>query len=683
MTRTDGRRFRAVGALVLALLVVASAFAPSAAAIPKGPDEVVIEQSAMDSTAQPGGTVTLEATVNASGLNAPSLDVTLPAGWSIQSQSADGPATFKSSTQEWVWLSGGEYTVTYTVAVPSDTAEDEYTIDAETSAIEPDSETFVSDSTATTITVQAQPTNQPPNADAGDDQTVDEGSTVTLDASGSDDPDGDGLSYSWSVTDDANTGVTLSDASSETPTFTAPDVDGDQTLSFQVQVSDGETTDTDTVEVTVQDTDDGDQPPAAGVTVSQSAQAASVAPGETTTFDASISTTGANAPALDVTLPSGWSIQSQSADGPATFKPATNEWVWLSGGDYTVTYTVSVPSGATGGQYDVTADASAVDQATDEFVSDSTTTSVTVQAQPTNQPPSADFTVSPTEPEVGQTVTFDASASTDDGSIASYNWDFADGETASGESVTHTYDDADAYPVTLTVVDDDGAMDMNVQTVSVSEPTEPDPGQSTAVSLSPSDDLVAVNGTTTYDVVVENADGGVGAYSLALSVDDGAIATIADVSADEDAMSDVQVSADGSSATADVALLDTEQTGSVTVATVTVAGEADGEADIGLEMSSLGTESGDAYNVTAENGATLTVSELVVGGSEQPAQDPDDDGVYEDVNGDGSVDVLDVQLLFAERNSDVIQNSPGAFDFNGDGEFDILDVQSLYYGEVA
>ncbi|MFD1686728.1 PKD domain-containing protein [Halobellus litoreus] len=675
-------RSRRFAAVVFALVVGLSVLSP-AAAIPQPADAVGIEQTAGQSVVSPDQTVTIETTINASGYNAPALAVELPDGWSIQSQSAQGPATFKPSTNEWVWLTSGEYTVTYSVAVPSDEADGDYSITADGSAIDPSDDSFVDNGASTTITVQAQPTNQPPNADAGDDQTVDEGSTVTLDASGSDDPDGDSLSYSWSVTDDANTGVTLSDDSSETPSFTAPDVDGDQTLSFQVQVSDGETTDTDTVEVTVQDTDDGDQPPAAGVTVSQSAQAASVAPGETVTFDASISTTAANAPALDVTLPSGWSIQSQSADGPATFKPATNEWVWLSGGDYTVTYTVSVPSGATGGQYDVTADASAVDQATDEFVSDSTTTSVTVQAQPTNQPPSADFTVSPTEPEVGQTVTFDASASTDDGSITSYNWDFADGETASGESVTHTYDDADAYPVTLTVVDDDGAMDMNVQTVSVSEPTEPEPDQSTAVSLSPSDDLVAVNGTTTYDVVVENADGGVGAYSLALSVDDGEIATITDVSADEDAMSDVQVSADGSSASADVALLDTEQTGSVTVATVTVAGEADGEAEIGLEMSSLGTESGDAYDVTAENGATLTVSELVVGGAEQPAQDPDDDGVYEDVNGDGSVDVLDVQLLFAERNSDVVQNSPVAFDFNGDGEFDILDVQSLYYGEVA
>ncbi|MFC5368856.1 malectin domain-containing carbohydrate-binding protein [Salinirubrum litoreum] len=90
-------------------------------------------------------------------------------------------------------------------------------------------------------------------ADAGDDQTVDEGATVTLDASGS---SGDSLTYSWTQTGGPD--VTLSDASAAQPTFTAPDVDSETTLTFEVSVSDGSATDTDTVSVTVQDTTPAD-----------------------------------------------------------------------------------------------------------------------------------------------------------------------------------------------------------------------------------------------------------------------------------------------------------------------------------------------------------------------------------------------------------------------------------------
>jgi PKD repeat protein len=77
--------------------------------------------------------------------------------------------------------------------------------------------------------------------------------------------------------------------------------------------------------------------------------------------------------------------------------------------------------------------------------------------------PVASFTYEPSEPSVGQMVTFNASASYDaDGTIVSYAWDFGDGsrETLIGanltEIITHTYMEEGTYNVTLTVTDDDG-----------------------------------------------------------------------------------------------------------------------------------------------------------------------------------------------------------------------------------
>jgi len=61
---------------------------------------------------------------------------------------------------------------------------------------------------------------------------------------------------------------------------------------------------------------------------------------------------------------------------------------------------------------------------------------------------------------VDEEVTFDASASSDpDGSIVSYEWDFGDGSTDSGETVTHKYSEQRDYTVILTVTDNDGAKD--------------------------------------------------------------------------------------------------------------------------------------------------------------------------------------------------------------------------------
>ena len=59
-----------------------------------------------------------------------------------------------------------------------------------------------------------------PTASAGGAQSVTEGDVVTLDASGSTDPEGEPLVYTWTQT--GGPAVVLSDGSGVQPTFTAP-----------------------------------------------------------------------------------------------------------------------------------------------------------------------------------------------------------------------------------------------------------------------------------------------------------------------------------------------------------------------------------------------------------------------------------------------------------------------------
>src|SRR5262245_28872839 len=79
--------------------------------------------------------------------------------------------------------------------------------------------------------------NHPPVANAGADQTVIRGSTVTLNGSGSSDPDGHPLKFAWTLsTRPAGSTATLVNPSAVSPTFVA-DLAGEYRA--QLVVNDG------------------------------------------------------------------------------------------------------------------------------------------------------------------------------------------------------------------------------------------------------------------------------------------------------------------------------------------------------------------------------------------------------------------------------------------------------------
>ena len=103
-------------------------------------------------------------------------------------------------------------------------------------------------------------------------------------------------------------------------------------------------------------------------------------------------------------------------------------------------------------------------------VAQTATSSQTVTVNSPSPPPSqltASFTYSLTSPVVGQTITFQGSAS---GGTAPYtfSWDFGDSATASGSTASHAYNTAGEYSVVMTVGDSAGHVTTVVHTITVS-----------------------------------------------------------------------------------------------------------------------------------------------------------------------------------------------------------------------
>lgn len=83
-----------------------------------------------------------------------------------------------------------------------------------------------------------------------------------------------------------------------------------------------------------------------------------------------------------------------------------------------------------------------------------------------NALPTASFMTTPPIGAETDIITFDASASSDDGWIVSYDWDFGDRTGGTGKILQHTYP-VGTYIVTLTVTDNEGGTDSAQYTLEI------------------------------------------------------------------------------------------------------------------------------------------------------------------------------------------------------------------------
>jgi len=90
------------------------------------------------------------------------------------------------------------------------------------------------------------------------------------------------------------------------------------------------------------------------------------------------------------------------------------------------------------------------------------------------QPPISAVKVSAHVVKTGEAVQFDGTgSSSSDGTAVSYTWDFGDGQTGTGATVSHTYVDAKRYTPTLTVANKGGLQSKSEVSIKVTGANEP------------------------------------------------------------------------------------------------------------------------------------------------------------------------------------------------------------------
>jgi len=152
--------------------------------------------------------------------------------------------------------------------------------------------------------------------------------------------------------------------------------------------------------------------------------------------------------------------ESVTFDASTSYDPdgTIESWNWNFGDGTTDTGQIVQHSFASHGIYTVT-----LTVKDDEQLSNSTQKTITVIEYPI-----ASFSYTPEEPLVDQTINFDATASNPvGGTIINYAWEFGDGETGTGQTITHSYSAAGTYQVKLTVTDSEDLTNATTKTIIV------------------------------------------------------------------------------------------------------------------------------------------------------------------------------------------------------------------------
>jgi len=336
--------------------------------------------------------------------------------------------------------------------------------------------------------------NQSPTADAGPDRNINLTEVSTLDGTGSSDPEGDTLSYSWSIlSDPVPDSISLEDVLTDPtsakpkffPTDTGPSNSGAYRFELEVSDSNGNS-DTDTVKVVAT--------PATGSVKGNSLDSKGVKGSDPSPIDMTdkvdLEVKLSNMDPSEKGLMGGFKYEvanfpddkeypkevAKYVDAKAVGLNSGVARVSLNYTDEEVTKFVEEDMKLyvyNNGSWE---EASNIDVDTSNNVILGNIPVSKLSGSPitatSNQEPTADFNYSPSEPSTEDNITFDASGSSDpDGEIVEYKWDWGnDGDyedTSTSPTIEHTFSEPGVHTVVLEVMDEQGGSDDNSQTIPI------------------------------------------------------------------------------------------------------------------------------------------------------------------------------------------------------------------------
>ena len=333
----------------------------------------------------------------------------------------------------------------------------------------------------------------------------------------------------------------------------------------------------------------------------------------------------------------------------------------VNSGDYQVhRVTVDVPASAYASDGSIVVGIVRTNAATGAFVNE-----IALEELTAVLPPVADFTASPTEGYAPLTVQFTDRSS---GAITGRSWVFGDGGSDTIPNPVHTYNNPGVYTVTLTVSGPGGSHTLtrpNYITVTSI------PVTATVVSMDPSTAQANPGVPITVAVAISNVTN-LGSFQFTLAYSPGLV-TVQNITLGEfpgstgRSFTPVGPNTDNNAGTATFGAFSLGATpagpsGSGVLAYVRLLPQAGGTAALVLSGVQVANVSGQSIQVVTRNG-TLFITACLG-----------------DFDGDGDVDILDVQRIAYRWNShrgDALYEP--AYDLDGDGDIDILDVQQVAY----